>query len=217
MTRNLKALGLALVAAFALSAVVASGASAATSFTSGSDSTILTSKAIGNQVFSTGESTVSCEEVTTDNTTTGTSATEITAEPTYSGNCKITIGSLGTLNATIDMNGCHYLFTIGTEVHILCPEGKQIEVTATILGTPRKCLDIHAQTPTSPVVHYINATNAATGKMDVEVESTVEGITYEKTGSCAFGTIEGNDANYKGKVTITGETGTGAAVDVTVS
>jgi hypothetical protein len=128
------------------------------------------------------------------------------------------VPTLGTLNATIDMNGCHYLFTTeeAVGVHILCPATKDIEVTAKILGSFRKCLTIHPQTPTSPVVHYRNGTDPATGKMDVEIESTVEGITYEKVGSCAFGTTEANDAHYVGRITVTGD-GPSGPVDVTHS
>lgn len=215
--RNLKAFGLMLVAAFALSAVVASTASA--EFTIGETNAHSRTTALAEQVFTAGpEATVKCKKVAGDGTTTNTTEKEITIEPTYS-ECQIAIGSLGTLTAEIDTNGCHYLFTTNTEVavHVLCPEGKQIEVTAKILGTFRKCLDVHAQTPTSPVVHYTNKLNTTTGKWDIEINPTVEGITYEKTGSCAFGTVEGNDSTYSGKVTVEALNGNNEPINLTHS
>jgi hypothetical protein len=208
MIRNLKVLGLALVAAFALSAVVASAASA--HFTSSSDSATLTSTALNNQIFKTtgtlGENAeVSCTAVGVTGGPFGTDETELTVHPEYGGTCTVNIEGLGLLSAEIDTAGCNYVFTTTAtnNIHIECETGKQIEVTAFILGKFRKCLDVHAQTPTTALVDYHNGTNASTGKMDVEVESTVEGITYEKTGSCAFGVTEGNDAKYEGNATVT--------------
>lgn len=217
MARNLKILGLTLVATFAFSAIIASGASAFTTFTAvGAEDTTLSASGIGSgQVFSTGESKTTCTEISFDNATMAAeSATEITAEPTYGGTCTITIGSLGTLTAKIDTNGCHYLFTASGFVHIKCPEGKQIEITAKILGTFRKCIDIHQQTPATAVVDYTNT--GTVGQMDVEIESTVSGITYEKTANCAFGDLEDNDSAYSGKVTLTGSH-EGSFVGMTVS
>jgi hypothetical protein len=223
MKRNLQVFGLVAAAvAVALSAVVASAASA--HFTFGADSTTLTATALTNQVFETtgtlGEnSKASCESVAVGNETFGTEQTEVTAHPTYGGNCTVNIEGLGSLTAEVITTGCNFVFTTTSSenVHLECETGKQIEVTAFILGKFRKCLDYHAQTPTVALVDYHNGTNAATGKMDVEVESTVEGITYEKTGSCAFGTTEGNDAKYTGRVTVTAHNAVGESVDGTKS
>jgi hypothetical protein len=52
--------------------------------------------------------------------------------------------------------------------------------------------------------------------MDLEIESTVSGITFEKTGSCAFGTLEDNEGAYSSRITLKGDS-TGSAVDVTHS
>jgi hypothetical protein len=209
MKRNLKILGLAMAVAAALSAIAVSVSSA--NFTTGSDATTLTLTTLDYQVFETlgtsGENAeVRCESITAGNETFGTESTELTVHPTYSGNCALFIEGLGFLSPEIITKGCNYIFTTTeTEnIHIECETGKQIEVTAFILGKFRKCLDIHEQTPTTAHVDYHNGTDAATGKMDFEIESTVEGITYEKTGSCAFGVIEANDARYTGQVTVTG-------------
>jgi hypothetical protein len=224
MIRNLKVLGLALVAAFALSAVVASAASA--HFTSGADSTTLTATALNEQVFVThgtpGENTeVKCTQVSVTGGPFGTDETELTVHPTYGGTCTITVEGVGSgLTAEVKSNGCNYIFTttLTNNIHIECGANESIEVKAFILGKFRNCLDVHAQTPTTALVDYFNHTNPATGKMDVEIESTVDGITYEKTGSCAFGTTEGNDAEYNGNVTVTcDEEGTNTPVDCTKS
>jgi hypothetical protein len=225
MKRNLKVFGLAMMVAAALSAAVVSAASA--HFTTGSHSTTLTTTALNNQVIKTvgtpGENIiVSCSGIAVGNETFGTENAELTVHPTYSG-CTITVEPNTGLVAQTITTGCNYIFTTTpTEnFHIECgaTEGeKQIEVTAFILGKFRKCLDIHEQTPTTALVDYHNGINAATGKMDIEVESTINGITYEKTGSCAFGPVlEGNDAKYEGNITVTCHDGTGAAVDCTKS
>lgn len=211
MIRNLKVLGLALTAVFALSAVLASAASA--EFTSESPQTELTATALEEQVFTGAGAEVTCTEVSVHGTI-GEVQKEVTVEPTYGGHCTV-----NGFPAKVDTNECHYLFTTIEEVgvHILCPEGKQIEVTAEILGSFRKCLDIHAQTPTEPVVHYRNKTNPITEKMDVEIESTVHGITYERTGLCQGEVNEANDAHYIGRVTVTGDDSEGNPVGVTHS
>lgn len=214
MIRKLTPFALALVAALAL----ASPASA--EFTSGSATTTYTAAALENQVFTTnsGSVKVTCTAIGFDHTGTTTKNEEsITVEPTYGG-CTISLAKIGTFEALVDTNECHFLLTTveAEALHILCPAGKQIELTAKILGAYRKCVDVHAQTPTHPVLVYTNGTNAATGKMDFEVRPVVFGITYEKTGSCAIETIEANDLEYFGNFTVTGhDTKTDEAVDVT--
>lgn len=220
MKRNLKALGLALVAAFALSAVLASAASA--EFTSATGGATLKATALTPQVFkiyntSPGNAEVSCNKISVTGTAPAAS-TELTVEPHYE-ECTVTDEHTGLTNqpANVTNNGCDYLFTThaGENVHIVCPGGGSIQITPIILGAERKCLDVHAQTPTVNTVNWINGT-ASTGAMEVTLESEVDGITWEKTGLCAETTLEGNDAKYEGKVTITAESG-GLPVDVTVN
>jgi hypothetical protein len=223
MKRNLKVPGLAMMVAVALSAVVASGASA--HFTFGAGSATLTATVLNNQIFRTtgtpGEnSEASCTAIGVGSATFGTEEAELTAHPEYGGTCTITIESIfAGVAAQVITKGCNYIFTTTAtdNFHIECEEGKQIEITAFILGKFRPCLDIHAQTPTTALVDYHNGTNAATTKMDIEVEWTVTGITYEKTGSCAKGVIEGNDAKYTGNFTVTAHNSLGEAIDITKS
>ena len=73
MSRNLKALGLALMAVFALSAIASASASATeATFTSGSNWTTLSASAKGNQVLKTsGGESIACESTSIDNATMG--------------------------------------------------------------------------------------------------------------------------------------------------
>ncbi len=210
---NFKILGLATLAALALSVNMTSTASA-DFITTNNGTTILTAEATETQLFKTSANIeVKCTTVAFDGTIVGMTAETVTVEPTYSA-CTITIPGIATKPAFVDSNGCHYLFTTNTSVHILCPPKKKIVITAELVsGVKSECLEIGEQTPTIPEVHYIN--NALTGnQMDTEIESTVSGITYNKTGPC--GTTTQNDASYSGKVTVKGhDSVTRAQVGVT--
>jgi hypothetical protein len=222
MKRNLKGLALAMVIAVALSVVGVSASSA--HFTSSSDSSTPTAAALNNQRFTTtgtsGENTeINCTEVGITGGPFGTEESELTVHITYGGTCTISIEGLGgPFAAQIITTGCNAIFTTAatSNVHFECEAGKQTEVGAFILGKFRKCYAFHAQTPTTALVDYRNGTNAATGKMDVEVESTISGITYEKTGACSFGIVESNDGKYEGNITVTAHDNIGP-VDTTKS
>jgi len=208
MMRNLKALGLALVAVVALSAVAASAASAA--FVTGSESTTLTASAITTQAFVNSEGlAVECTGVS-GSTTVGETQESISAVPSYSG-CSIAVPGFGSFNAKVSNGGCEYLFTSSGTVHVVCPSGGHLEVKGEFVPPFfSKCLDIGAQTPTTSTVHYANVGSGTT--KDVEIESTVAGVTYTETGICGEATK--NDANYTGKVTITGEDAEGHHIPV---
>ena len=133
---NRKALGLSLVLACTMSAAVASPAHAqfADFEASGYPATI-TGEQIGLDEFSTKAGTTSCTHATYHGEIGGPTSS-LTLSPTYSG-CK----AFGFFNATIDMNGCDYLFeasgTWGFEefigsMDILCPAGKSIAITTSV-------------------------------------------------------------------------------------
>jgi hypothetical protein len=140
MTRNLKALGLALVAMLAMSAVVASAASAQSvptqKFTA-MDNTYPESfhgvNAAGQETFTTEAGTVEC--ASTFSGTANAASQHIVATPVYTG-CK----AFGFLNATVAMEGCNYTFQLTTtltnphryqaHVNVVCPAGKSIKITA---------------------------------------------------------------------------------------
>jgi hypothetical protein len=201
MKRNLRILGPALVAIVAISAAVASAASA--NFTTAIDGGTVTLSG-GLQVFTTGGGAkVECTSVSGHIAGMGTAQTELTAVPSYSG-CTLTEGGI-TRNAQVVPTGCDYLFTTTGQVHIECEPGSVITVKAFIAGAFQQCFDVHAQTPTIPNIHFTNQLDPATGKWDFTIVSTVSGITYERTGVCKKlppEVNETNDAHYVGSITV---------------
>jgi hypothetical protein len=117
MTRNLKALGLALVAVFAMSAIAASAAQAegAPSLTPASYPAWLTTTAEGNQVYTTDTGQkVECTTVTGQATIekAGVGDTSVTSTDIKYSGCNALIGT-STLPATVDMTGCDFKFSGG--------------------------------------------------------------------------------------------------------
>jgi hypothetical protein len=225
MTRNLKALGLALIAVFAMGAVVASSASAVADdhFTTTKPSALVTGVSHNNKFEITGGPKFEC----TTSKFTGTflnNSTEITIDPEYTGKightphntsptvaaeCNATGGDI-----TVDMNGCHYDLTgnttgldkglVDATVWITCPAGQVIKITQ--LGTG-VTLSIPAQTPTVGGVTYHNLSGHAGGAA-VEVTATATGITYNCAPAFACFVAgagsHGNDSDYTGSVIGTG-------------
>ena len=229
MIRNLKALGLSLVAVFAMSALGASSASAVDVVTTGVSPALLTG--VGhNHVFSAHDGTPKFECTTSKFAATVKNGdSEITADVSYNGtvsfngdpetqtktsttHCNASSGT-----ATIDMNGCGYILTGDTSgnapaghtagkdatVWIHCPIGKNIQVTSSLGVT----LTIPPQTPTTGGVSYTNVPvhdkNTA-----VAVKATVTGITSTcgtSTFICTLGGIphHSNQYTYTGDVTMT--------------
>ena len=209
MSHKLKALGLALFAVLALSAVSASGASAAgelfhaetahstLDFTQDGNGTTT-----GLQVFETTiEGALECTGVSGSATLTASTVTQVTATPVYSG-CK-----KGSLNTDVKMRSCDYLFTseitpTHAQVHIQCATpGDHIQVNGTILGSEVACVKIPAQTPTGGGVTYHNIGSGTT--REVTITATVTGIEYTEVGACGSNTVA-NDGKYTGNVLVTG-------------
>jgi len=140
MIRNLKALGLALMAMLVMAAVAASAASA-DDFTSESSPVTLTGKQTGGgDVFTSTAGTVKCKEKKYTATGVATPTTAVTVTPSYPAK---TVG--GELNCTafgfpaeVHTNGCTFRFTVGATttggLEIICPEGKEITATAVAAG-----------------------------------------------------------------------------------
>jgi len=234
MIRNLKVLGLALVAASVMSAVGASAAQAIPTISWESGATKLTATqepetSGGSQLFKITNSSLSvtCNEVHgTVNLPGGvTSASELTtSEITYTDSTKEADhcrGPLGT-SPKINMNGCQYNFHItatlkeapngeGTgTVDIVCPAGKEIttEGAACTLHFP-------AQNGLSHVIYRTVKTTTGAEKEHVTIEPTVSNIKYKHTGLCGNG--EGNDGVFTGNLTVTAEDNLGTPKDVTVT
>jgi hypothetical protein len=211
MIRNLKVLGLAFAAAFALSAVMASGAMANKLFTSpeSTGTTYLTGDThAGDKVFSTDTGEETCGTETYSGSVAGTSSATVTVTPTYS-NCHLIF--IFTFNVTIDVNGCGFVFTIESganannegSTEIECPAGKVIEVTA-----PGCTVTVPPQSGLTKVT-YTNKGNAVPAKeMDITVDFSITGITYEEHNTigstCANSTSHTTNGTYAGAATVRG-------------
>lgn len=200
MTRNLKALGLALVAVFALTAVGASAASAA-EFHSEATETVLTGSQIGTDVFETNGGTVECSEATYVGEQSGTTTTTATVTPTYSGCTAFGFGG-----ASVNTNGCEYEFHSNGTVDIQsCNTAAGVIVTASLFGT-RKCT---VEVPEQAGVSGVTFTSSGAGTTrDITVDVAITSLHYIQTagtgfGACASGTA--TNGKYNGSTTVTGE------------
>jgi hypothetical protein len=192
MSKKLGVLGLALVAVFVMSAVVASAAQAA-KFDSGTGTypTTITGEQISGPVtgvtvakheFKTAFGVFKCTPATFSGTLTAASS-EFTVAPTY-GNTTLGTGCTvaGVAGPVIHMNGCDYLFTAGIAVsgvtpiatHLVCPEGKHIVVTV-----KTGCeLTIFPQTFSETMISAKNGGGAGSAMTSTDTID-VTGITYE--------------------------------------
>jgi hypothetical protein len=144
MIRNLKALGLALVAVFAMSALAASAAQALPELTAGAHGTAVGTEIIhkdvgtGNNVgheFTVGNRKIKCDEVSFTGDNLATSQTTLTVTPSYN-KCTTTPALGVVLHGTVTLNGCDYMFHATgfdaplwtASVDIVCPKDKLIEV-----------------------------------------------------------------------------------------
>jgi len=141
MIRKFKALGLALVAVFAMSAVVASAASATSGTLTTTGNVTATAEQVGEHVFtltshpvSGGFATTKCKKAHFKGVgTVATGATSVTVTPEYK-ECT----AFG-LPATITHEECNYVLKTGTPVNatewhvttdVVCPAGKAIKIVA---------------------------------------------------------------------------------------
>jgi hypothetical protein len=221
MIRNLKALGLALVAVFAMSALTASAASANndvfTVGTGGTTSANMTGVSHSDEFFITPDgasfncTTSRFAATATNNGTSATVEAEYFGTPnvahTATEHCE---GSIGEVD--IDMNGCHYKLTGSTTGEDPPVSGKDATIwiecpTEPIKITGSATITVPSQTPTSGGVKYTDLPNHSGGAA-VEITTTVTGITYSchPTFICTLGGVahHGNTADYTGGVTVTG-------------
>jgi len=137
MTRKLKALWLTVVAAFAMTAVLASGAQAQVKVTVGASPAWLTGSQVGSHKFTVHNNgpIITCEQVTF-TATVKSGDTEVTIVPSYSA-CTAAIGAEN-FPVTITLNDCDLLFHGGIEVSsttfsegeidLRCSAGKVVEI-----------------------------------------------------------------------------------------
>ena len=200
MIRNLKAMGLALVAVFALSAVGASAAQAASADFSAAEYSANVTGSGGLQVFQTSFGKLTCAEVT-GTATLGAQGGSLTGENIAYGGCHATILKIPT---TVDMNGCHYTFTAGTitaagtsegSVHIQgCNATGHITITVGT-GGATCTIDVSEQT-ISPVTYH----NTAGGTVDVRTNETPVQQVSTGGSACAGGE---STSKYTGEIAST--------------
>lgn len=223
MKRNLKSVGLTLVAILAVSGMAASSAQAQGKFTWAAGTTKLVTRQnlgvnpeTGFQQWQTTNGNIQCEEVEEEAPVTGTEATEITAENIHyqnAGKVDQCTGPGGTA-PKIEFNGCDYLYTLGQTIgetgmettgqtHIKCPTGKQITFTSALCQ-----FHIPAQSPGGHIIYH-TVTGAPN---DVTKQFTLTGIIYQGTGICTSGT----NGTYSGNYTVKGFNASGVQQSIEV-
>jgi hypothetical protein len=204
MTRNLKALGLALLAVFAFGAVAASSASAVPLFHSETEPTVLTGgedKSGAEFGTKTSTLTITCQE-TFGGTVSEKTPSVVTVHPTYSNCVKVT-----NLAVTVDTENCDYKLYAETTTspktppeeaktktdapaEIECTAGNNIKITIGGVCT----ITI---TSNGEKLHGVVYDNQGTLKTrDIKVTPTVDKIKYKAPGiGCRIGGLqeEGED------------------------
>jgi hypothetical protein len=217
MTRKIKALGLALVAALALTAVMASAAMATPGFTSDKSETTISGSQVGSHQFfpGSGFGSIKCSTATFHGTSVGTFVTSQKVKPTYSG-CKDNFDR--TVHVT--KNTAEYEFTVtgtnfdGTPLGGIHFTG---EIVLTVTGSPKNCVITikgNQTFQTATVYHNLGGTNGVTVTTEATgVHSTLVG------GIFACGSPDDTTSTtgeYKGHTTITGEGVGGSAATISV-
>jgi hypothetical protein len=186
MIHNAKVLSLAVVVAFALTAVVASAASAASFHAEKSPVTITGSRAAAHPI-KTDPGTIDCNTVTFHGERTAITTTQQTMTATYS-NCTLAT-IFGNIAVTVNFNGCHYLFTANREVHTNCPAGANV-----VISGPGCTVTIPPQT----IEHGVEYTNQGAGTTR---DNTVHWTIHNNGGNRTDGTPglnNGLDYSYSG-------------------
>lgn len=209
MSRNLKVLGLALVAALALTALVGSTAQANENgkFTAASYTSTGSGIDTGTHEFTAAGGSVKCSHATFSGTSSAASTTQ-TITPVYE-ECT----AFGFVGATVTMNGCDYLFHLtGTgaggsyngNVDLVCPENKEVTIDA------GPCtIHIPGQTGLGPV-SFTNGTSG--GLSDITNHANVnniEGTLVKNNFLCFFTAGPFTGGKYTGTTTITGKNSEG--------
>jgi hypothetical protein len=164
MIRKLKTLGIAVVAVLAMSAVVASAASAANFTASSYPTGASATSAAGNDDFKTEAGSIECHGAFS--VASISEPTEnVTVTPTY----KDCTAFGGFVSASVNMNGCDYVFHVNGVVDIECPAGKAIVITAGACE-----IDVPEQTG----LKSVSLSNVGN---HINVKAGVSGITYEVT------------------------------------
>lgn len=215
-----------LVAALAMSALVASAAQAVpyTGLDGSSKNveTVIHGTQVGSHSFTAGSGfgAITCSTAVFDGlSATGNSST-LSITPTYSG-CK------DSFSRTVDvtMEGCTYLFntpsgsgsTYTGSVNLVCPAGKSVIIHVTSSPSTVACtVTVHAQTNLTSN-HYENiagSPSTVTVKTDItNLQTTTSGGFF----NCGVTDGTHNDGSYVGHSTVSGKTTAGAALSVKIN
>jgi hypothetical protein len=203
MNRKFKAVSLALIAVFALSAVAASSASATPpKFTSNSGYPVTGTgeQPVGEpHVFAADGFNTTCEVAKFSGTLTAASS-EQNITPVYE-KCK-TAG----VASTVTMNGCNYRFTMRTTgvpnlatVDLICPPGQEVTIH---LGNPLSpTCQIHI--PPFTEKHHVKIENDHPGILATSTVKEIKASLTDTTALCPFnGSTTVETATYNGAVTV---------------
>lgn len=199
MTRNLKALGLALVAVFAMSALSAAGAQAsneATYHISEAPGEASGTQVAANEFHVPGAGTVACTGANFPGSVSEATVHSFRVTPEYSG-CK----AFGFATTDIITTNCHFLFTTPTTttatqyhaiVHVECTSGAKIKITPTFFGSSVCTVEVGSQTPGGNV-------DIENKESESHVLVTSTAVEVAHTSGC--GASEAADGVYTGSVT----------------
>lgn len=215
MIRNLKVLLAAAMALTAFGIMSASGAQAAEfhcsvepcTATLKPDGTAKTAHHVFVVKKGAASGSFTCNELSGEGTANTKTVTEITFKKLLYSGCSIAGSAV-----TVHMNGCEYKFSSHTTVTILCPAGKEIELT--VGGPPALCtVKIPAQGPLEGS-HYANINS----KAEITAFPTVPKVTGTAGAGCkAIVGFEGHftEAEYTtGNTIVTGETHAGVMANI---
>lgn len=201
MIRSIKALGLGLLAALAVSAVAAPTASANPKFHSEFAGIFLTGGQTGivANVLTTDLGEMKCNVVNFTGTQAPMTTTTMTLKPIYD-ECQ-----MAGENAVVTLNGCRYTFHLEEQTEpvearmgIECPMGQELEI-----DTPECTITIPPQSPLKEVTF----TNEGAGTTrSVIADLNVSGLHYVEHGAgCASQKQTTENGTYTGAITVKGE------------
>lgn len=226
MTRNLKALGLTMVAAFAMSSILASAAFAQQGMLT-SDGPVTLHGEAGTYTWTTFGLVVKCTGLSftghkynvTPHTSINSGATQITLTPLSMEDCTMHDGTEEQRKVTVTMNGCDYAVNIEGAVEknkyaastdIVCPEGKAIELH-NWFPFPNCTVTIKSQSGIK------NGTVKNTESGDITLEGGFKEILIEKHGSFLCPTESSKSTTLSMAATLEGRNEAGGSTAIAIS